>query len=73
MTYADSLMENMEALYTSVRKTDDGEEIIGYAYGPPWIAQALYMDDIKFDTPEEAIKFWEDFQKEEKKKGYVIW
>lgn len=30
-----------------------------YAYGEPWIAMALYMDDIKFKTPEEAKAWWE--------------
>jgi len=31
-----------------------------YAFGEPWIAQALLMDDIRFRTPEEA---WESFYK----------
>lgn len=30
-----------------------------YAYGDSWVAMALYMDDIKFDTPEEAKEWWE--------------
>jgi len=29
-----------------------------YAFGEPWIAQALSMDDIRFRTPEDA---WESF------------
>lgn len=32
---------------------------IAYAYGAPWVAQALYMDDLKFDTPEEAKEWWD--------------
>lgn len=33
--------------------------IEGYAYGEPWVAQALYMDDIQFPTAEEAKAWWE--------------
>ena len=47
-------------MYTMIRESENGEtEIIGYAYGEPWVAQALYMDDMKFDTPEEAKAWWE--------------
>jgi len=50
----------MPQLYTSVIKHPDGtEEIRGYAYGDEWVAMALYMDDIKFKTPEEAKEWWE--------------
>ena len=31
-----------------------------YAYGLPWISMALFMDDIHFPTPEEAMKWWND-------------
>lgn len=47
-------------LYTSQRQSPDGTvEVLGYAYGDPWVAQALLMDDMKFDTPEEAKEWWE--------------
>lgn len=40
---------------------DENDNLIadGYAYGEEWVAQALYMDDIKFKTPEEAKAWWE--------------
>ena len=31
----------------------------GYAYGPKWVAQALRMGDICFETPEAAKAAWE--------------
>lgn len=31
----------------------------GYAYGPKWVAQALRMDDICFETPAAAKAAWE--------------
>lgn len=31
---------------------------IAYAYGEPWVAQALYMDDIRHKTPKEAKEAW---------------
>jgi hypothetical protein len=47
-------------LYVNYRETEDGTIVpIGYAYGEPWVAQALMMDDIRFDTPEEAKEWWE--------------
>ena len=50
----------MTELYISKRESPDGTvEVLGYAYGDPWVAQALLMDDIKFDTPEEAKEWWE--------------
>ena len=57
-----------EELYTMYRKADDGENIVdGYAYGPPWVSQALLMDDIKFRTPEEARAWWEKEKGREKR------
>lgn len=48
-------------LYEAHRYDENGNVIItGYAYGEPWVAQALLMDDIKFDTPEEAEKWWNE-------------
>lgn len=35
-----------------------GETAKKYAFGDEWVAQALYMDDIQFDTPEEAKAWW---------------
>ena len=52
--------ENEVQLYKSVIAREDGtEEVIGYAYGEPWVAMALAMDDCKFPTPEEAKAWWE--------------
>lgn len=51
----------MAELYTMMRENPDGTQtIVGYAYGDEWVSQALLMDDIRFDTPEEAKKWWED-------------
>ncbi len=36
-----------------------------YAFGEPWIAQALLMDDIRFRTPEDA---WKSFREGNKDK-----
>ena len=60
--------ENAVQLYTSMTEMPDGEvKILGYAYGEPWVAQALWMDDIIFDTPEKAKKWWEkNYGKESK-------
>ena len=53
--------ENNELmLYANyVRGEDDVIRPIGYAYGKPWVAQALCMGDISFDTPEAAKEYWE--------------
>ncbi len=51
-------MEN-EQLYI---KYDKGEPV-AYAYGEEWVAMALYMDDIHYDTPEEAKAAWERMKK----------
>lgn len=61
MSRADTFMEeDAVQLYKSVRKMPDGtEKVIGYAYGLPWVAMALYMDDIVFPTPEAAQEWWE--------------
>ena len=44
----------MAELYTKYR---DGKPV-AYAFGEPWVAQALFMDDIHYATPEEAFKAW---------------
>lgn len=61
MSKADVMMEeDLPQLYISKIKREDGtEEILGYAYGLPWVAMALMMDDIKFSTPEAAQEWWE--------------
>lgn len=56
--YGDNSTELM--LYTNyVREKDGTIRPIGYAYGEPWVAQALFMGDMSFDTPEEAKEWWE--------------
>lgn len=35
-----------------------GEKPVRYAYGEPWVAMAMYMNDYGFPTPEEAIEAW---------------
>lgn len=47
-------------LYTSyIQRKDGTSEVVGYAYGEEWVAQALYMNDIQFKTPEEAKEWWD--------------
>lgn len=36
----------------------NGDVPIAYAYGDPWVAQALLMDDIGYASPEEAQAAW---------------
>ena len=45
----------MAKLYVRRSATEPHEM---FAYGDPWVAMALYMDDIKFLTPEEAKAWW---------------
>lgn len=35
-----------------------GDKPAAYAYGEAWVAQALFMDDIGYPTPEEAKLAW---------------
>lgn len=47
-------------LYTEKRIDENGNEtIVGYAYGEEWVAMAMFMGDIRFDTEEEAKAWWE--------------
>ena len=56
----ESELEEKEQLYIARIIREDGtEEITGYAYGLPWVAMALYMDDLKFPTPEAAKAWWD--------------
>lgn len=51
---------NEPRLYTNYIIGKDGNPFpIGYAYGAPWVSQALLMGDISFDTPEKAKEWWE--------------
>lgn len=36
----------------------NGNTPVAYAFGDPWVAQALLMDDIGHHTEKEAIKAW---------------
>ena len=36
----------------------EGDHLVAYAYGEEWVAQALYMDDIGYASPEEAKLAW---------------
>lgn len=57
-TYGDDSTELM--LYTNYMQEEDGTLVaLGYAYGEPWVAQALLMGDMSFDTPEEAKEWWD--------------
>ena len=51
---------NEPTMYVEYEMKADGSIIpIGYAYGDPWVSQALMMGDMKFQTPEAAKKYWE--------------
>ena len=53
-TDGNSLMDR-PMLYVKYR----GEEAPPmYAFGPEWVAMALYMDDIEFDTEDKAVLYW---------------
>lgn len=58
MSWADSRSEDEVRLYEAHTTFADGTERVRYAYGAPWVAMALYMDDLAFDTPEEAKAWW---------------
>ena len=40
-----------------------GDTPVAYAYGDEWVAQALFMDDIRYATPEKAKEAWERMEK----------
>lgn len=49
---------NGPRLYAKV--SDPGDRIVGYAYGEPWVQQALLMGDLCFGTPEAAKAAYEE-------------
>ena len=57
-------MKKMPELYTLY----NGDKPVAYAYGEPWVAQALLMNDWQYPTPEEAIAAWERYLKREEDK-----
>lgn len=59
MSWADSRLLDDVKLYEKHIEFPDGTEVVRYAYGAPWVAAALFMDDIYFDTPEAAREWWE--------------
>lgn len=50
----DEVKEN-ETMYVKY----EGDTPVAYAYGEPWVAQALFMDDISYPTEEAARAAWE--------------
>lgn len=58
MSWADSRLNDEVRLYEAHTKFPDGTEQVKYAYGAPWVEMALFMDDIAFDSPEEAKAWW---------------
>ncbi|MBO5970729.1 MAG: hypothetical protein J6S14_19825 [Clostridia bacterium] len=51
---------NGPTMYVEYETKEDGSIVpIGYAYGDPWVSQALMMGDMKFKTPEAAKEWWE--------------
>ena len=45
----------MPTMYT---RRDAYGNITGYAFGDPWVAEALFMDDWVYKTEEEAAAAW---------------
>lgn len=60
MSWADSRLEDNVHLYEMHTKLSDGTEEVRYAYGEPWVMQALLMDDLWFVSPEAAKAWWEE-------------
>ena len=48
-----------------------GDTPVAYAYGDPWVAQALLMNDWQYPTEEEAIAAWEKYLEKEGRKENV--
>lgn len=50
--------ENKLQMYKEVRIDEDGnEKIVGYRFGEPWVAMALYTEG-GFKTQQEALVRW---------------
>ena len=50
--------ENKLQMYKEVRIDENGnEKIVGYRFGEPWVAMALYTEG-GFKTQTEALKRW---------------
>lgn len=50
--------ENKLQMYKEVRIDEDGnEKIVGYRFGEPWVAMALYTEG-GFKTEKEALVRW---------------
>ena len=54
-------MSDTEQLW--VKYDEDGNPV-GYAYGYEWVGWALYMDDFKCSTPEQAKAVWEKWKQD---------
>lgn len=39
-------------------KYDGNGKPLAYAFGPEWVAMAMYMDDMGFKTEDEAVLYW---------------
>lgn len=51
----------MQQMYVMGTLDDNGNVIQKrYAYGDPWVQQALIMDDIGFETGLEAMAWWQE-------------
>lgn len=62
----------MQQMYV-MATLDDNKNVIQkrYAYGDPWVQQALFMDDIGFETELEAIAWWQEHYGQMKENGNV--
>lgn len=46
------------SIFTNVTEFPDGTKEVKYAFGPEWVAMAMYVDDYGFNTEEEAVVSW---------------
>ena len=59
MSWADNRLQDEVQLYETHTIMPDGTERVQFAFGAPWVATALFLGDIAFDSPQEAIDWWE--------------